>query len=532
MLAACLLTACGGGGVDAHPSTLPSSAQLPPSATGGSATGPLSANATTYTIPAVNGFSGTVTMPAATASVTGTMSIASKAGECSTVSPFGQTRTLQSQTITVFLCATFTPSADITYTTIPSIQLEIPASVSPVGKQFFYAVSVPPPANAVAQFRQEGPAAVVTTDSGCTVSFDAKFAVDKTPLTFKAGVPVFFAFYAVGATASPGPAPGSIVEYKSGFSAVATHLTLGPDGNIWFTSSVDKQIAGGDFNFVNRIGSITPSGSVKEYGNIFADKAAELTALTTGRDGNVWYGAGPPCYDCPTAAQAHLGRITTSGVPTDFSPVGSFPVSLTPGPDGNVWFTGGQSGSRGQVGHISPAGNVTSYTLPGFAGTTIVAGITAGPDGQLWFNATTSNAASTIQHITVGGTITELTAGSGTSIATGPDHNVWTTNNAGILRITPAGTQTAFGVANIFGSFQGLGNGDEVGSIAAGPDGNMWFSAASPARIGRITPQGVITFFTSGLSGQPAEIVAGSDGYMWFTEYSSGTPVNIAKIKT
>jgi streptogramin lyase len=57
--------------------------------------------------------------------------------------------------------------------------------------------------------------------------------------------------------------------------------------------------------------------------------------------------------------------------------------------------------------------------------------------------------------------------------------------------------------------------------IAAGPDGNLWFTeAADPGRIGRITPAGQVTEFTAGLTpnSQPTSIVLGTDGAMWFTE--------------
>src|SRR5260370_39590475 len=76
-------------------------------------------------------------------------------------------------------------------------------------------------------------------------------------------------------------------------------------------------------------------------------------------------------------------------------------------------------------------------------------------------------------------------------IAAGSDGNLWFTeqtyNNIG--RITPAGTLTEFAVplTNFTGgSFE---------SIAAGPDGNLWFAENAVSKIGRITPGGVVTEF-------------------------------------
>src|SRR5260370_11804174 len=55
--------------------------------------------------------------------------------------------------------------------------------------------------------------------------------------------------------------------------------------------------------------------------------------------------------------------------------------------------------------------------------------------------------------------------------------------------------------------------------IAAGRDGNMWFTEIVGNQIGRITRQGVIAEFplphgNGGLDG----IILGPDGNMWFTE--------------
>ena len=67
----------------------------------------------------------------------------------------------------------------------------------------------------------------------------------------------------------------------------------------------------------------------------------------------------------------------------------------------------------------------------------------------------------------------------------------------------------------------GLGSGAQPVGIAAGADGNLWFTEFNGGnRIGRVTPQGVISEFSAGLNGgaQPYAIAAGSDGNLWFTE--------------
>ena len=56
--------------------------------------------------------------------------------------------------------------------------------------------------------------------------------------------------------------------------------------------------------------------------------------------------------------------------------------------------------------------------------------------------------------------------------------------------------------------------------IAAGPDGNLWFTSRDNSRVGRLTPGGAFTTFSSGISpnSQPGHIVAGRDFDLWFGE--------------
>jgi streptogramin lyase len=119
-------------------------------------------------------------------------------------------------------------------------------------------------------------------------------------------------------------------------------------------------------------------------------------------------------------------------------------------------------------------------------------------------------------------TMTEFSLLSGgrspAGITAGPDGNVWFAENAGpggVGRITPAGTITEF-TSGISGPVEG---------IALGPDGNLWFTEPAQEKIGRITPAGTVTEFSLPVgplgSPKPAEIAAGRDGNLWFT-ISSG----------
>ena len=105
-----------------------------------------------------------------------------------------------------------------------------------------------------------------------------------------------------------------------------------------------------------------------------------------------------------------------------------------------------------------------------------------------------------------------LTSGNGAwGVAPGPDGNVWFTqdNSNSVARVTPDGVVTEFSA--------GLTKGCPKG-IALGPDGNLWVAeSGGGGAIARITPNGDVTEFTTGLSvGEPWDIAAGPDGNLWF----------------
>src|SRR5258707_5831487 len=68
--------------------------------------------------------------------------------------------------------------------------------------------------------------------------------------------------------------------------------------------------------------------------------------------------------------------------------------------------------------------------------------------------------------------------------------------------------------------------GSSPNDITSGPDGNLWFTEASPGpngnKIGRMSPSGAVTEFDitphTPDSG-PANITRGPDGALWFTEF-------------
>lgn len=67
-----------------------------------------------------------------------------------------------------------------------------------------------------------------------------------------------------------------------------------------------------------------------------------------------------------------------------------FPLSIMVGPDKNLWFTE-MTGEK--IGRVTTSGVTTEFSVPGLQGAT---GIAAGPDGNIWF---TDQLTGKIEHI-------------------------------------------------------------------------------------------------------------------------------------
>ncbi len=115
-------------------------------------------------------------------------------------------------------------------------------------------------------------------------------------------------------------------------------MTLGPDGNVWFTEQIGK------------IGRITPSGGISEYTIPTIDSFPG--SITAGPDGNLWFTGN---------LQNTIGRITPLGVITEFAlpTPSSQPVGITAGPDGKLWFA---QFAANRIGRLDPV--ASPCTIP------------------------------------------------------------------------------------------------------------------------------------------------------------------------
>jgi len=298
----------------------------------------------------------------------------------------------------------------------------------------------------------------------------------------------------------------TITEFNTGMTGGGPlSITAGPDGNLWFTD-----------NKGSRIGKITTAGTVTPYSTGITPSSCP-SGIAQGSDGALWF-----TENCVASGKNRIGRITTTGTVNEYTTgltPGNNPQGITAGPDNNLWFTE----DFGGIGVI----NVTTKVSTEYPGPVGPLGITAGPDGNLWF---IDAGGGQIGRSTTSGSISYFFAGITPGftlrfIALGSDGNLWfTESNPGgpigqIGRINPTTGAVAEFYLNITGNPEG---------ITAGPDGNLWFTENGPAGkpiIGRITTAGVVTEFSTGITGTGlvGGITAGPAGSstLWFAEYGA-----------
>ena len=93
-----------------------------------------------------------------------------------------------------------------------------------------------------------------------------------------------------------------------------------------------------------------------------------------------------------------------------------------------------------------------------------------------------------------------------------------TANVSGVNVTVPDFVATAVSGNTITEFSTGITANADLIDITAGPDGNLWFTEGVLTQIGRITPAGVVTEFSAGISARPTYITAGPDGNLWFAE--------------
>jgi virginiamycin B lyase len=322
-------------------------------------------------------------------------------------------------------------------------------------------------------------------------------------------------------------------------SAPTEQIVAGSDGNMWF--------AKGGFN--TEIGRITPAGEISVFNG---EAAHQVRWMTLGPEGNVWYTAGVALAKIigDEYESSAIGRITPTGQASEFTAgLSSKPLlgRITTGPDGDLWFV--NDGTPYTIGRVTPTGEIKEFELP--KPWLKPNGIAAGVDGNVYFGASgeneEENTESLIMQITPSGEMKETTRLSNsevTELATGPEGSEWFTGKATELgkpdvigRLTAAGTLEE--------ELASVGTEPEAHFLTPGPDGNMWFvvfsktarkvgligtsapAAAQAAPVVTGADQAGSTLSCSGATWstwagqQPSASTYGFDGYTWMLEGSA-----------
>jgi virginiamycin B lyase len=222
-------------------------------------------------------------------------------------------------------------------------------------------------------------------------------------------------------------------------------IVAGPDGALWFTESIG-----------NKVGRITTAGQLREFVLPSAPsvQCGQLCPgdIKVGPDSALWF------VNTQLVGVHGIGRITTDGVITLYAlpphPMAGYsqpvvrqvPTAITAGSDGNVWF----AEDRGPgIGRITPAGQITEFTVPGLQQTAAsVRAIAAGPDGAVWFtlgpapgvlDPSVSTKPGQLGRIAQDGSVTLFTPpGEGTAgaIVLGKDGSLWAFGERSVTRVT------------------------------------------------------------------------------------------------
>jgi virginiamycin B lyase len=321
---------------------------------------------------------------------------------------------------------------------------------------------------------------------------------------------------------------GQVSEFGSGLpkNEEVDRIVAAANGELWFSLNSYYLLFPGH-HLAPGIGRITLSGQITVYRPPLGAKY-DITDLVASPSGYLWFSAaGPEAREPSLWEISPLGEI--SRLPVSLGEKGA--IALEVGPEGNLWFAkpAGGGGAKSVIARLTPAGELSEYgaAIQGFEPSTPL----AAPDGSLQF-LTGGTPPTGIGRITQSGEITTAAAtlAAGGEIlggtAVGADGNLWFALQVGgtassIGRVTASGQVTKFRECLRYG--QPYFGPDE---LVLGADGNLWFtsiasrmlpSISDPPSVGRITPSGEITQIYAGVKSEPKSIAAGPDGAIWFS---------------
>jgi streptogramin lyase len=352
------------------------------------------------------------------------------------------------------------------------------------------------------------------------------------------------------ATMSPSPVPTSSVGFAEypipSAKSSLVGLTLGPDGNVWFTEGSTLTI-----------GFVRPSGSVREFNvsNLSQYQGENVGNIAPGEGQTLWF-AYNALQEGTFYSYTYLYQISTGGNRLNsasdascIAPNQCYGINVVePGTSGTVLVGdvlyapssgGGLNSILQNVNRAGALGQLNDTPSNGISGIVVDATQASGVVWAAWqlysFSGPPSQPA--IMQISSGGSVSayqlpgtyqpadgvtsvvgqtnaDLPYNTSQAITVGPDGAPWIALNNGpgsaLGRIAADGTVTLFPVSS---------SNVEIAGITAGSDGALWFTEAATNKIGRMTTSGTLTEYpvptqVAGLG----RIITGANNSVWFTE--------------
>ncbi len=328
------------------------------------------------------------------------------------------------------------------------------------------------------------------------------------------------------------PASGPIFNVYTagstpGFPSSASAWDIAPANatTMWFTD-------GG----TPAIGTITSSGTVKEYSNGLPSGARPYSIVRDAK-GNGWF---------TDQGSASVGRITPDGEITEYTNSklnGTYPADVTVAPDDTAWFM--SVGPTSYIVHASVAGKLTLYAVPSKLSPD--GSLIADSAGDLWFMALWPNSDAVLVERKASGTLVRYSTGleqayepccpnlAPKRMVFGSDGNLWMTtldytrpngNGANLLA-----TLTSTGMKFVRIPTLGIKH-TAITSGLTRLGNDLWMTGDDPFQF-----NGALWDMTSGESFKaynvqfnPVAIASGTQGNLWITSHFGGSPSSIVQV--
>ena len=305
----------------------------------------------------------------------------------------------------------------------------------------------------------------------------------------------------------PHQQPGSTFDMMvPGAHLGSTHeITLGPDGNLWFTQQNQ-----------NMLGRLTPSGQFTLY-STGPDSGPH--GIEFDKQGRLWITR----QFSNTISQVIIKGTSATFINHAIPYADSNPHGLTVARDGKVWFTGREGNVVGYYDpkankfRISKLGNPDPSTNPEDNGNFPIY-IKQAPDGSMYF---TNLLTSRVSRITPSGKLTQFPLPS----TYGPPNDarpiaVYLMNNGVAVVTEESGHAYAYIQKNGLVTEKPLAPIDsEAASLTYDRLGTLWIQYNTPDDIARVNADGSLNVFPIPTTDAVQHrITIGPDGELWYTE--------------